>query len=86
MLFYKFGLLARTNGTNRVRGRSNDRRFAVADKIVSVGLLTQRDLDVLGTSFTRHFPVPRDDMFADLLDRLDQVEAVPTRNDRVQRY
>ena len=58
----------------------------MADKIVSVGLLTQRDLDVLGTSFTRHFPVPRDDMFADLLDRLDQVEAVPTRNDRVQRY
>ena len=58
----------------------------MADKIVSVGLLTQRDLDVLGTSFTRHFPVPRDDMFADLLDRLDQVEAVPTRNDRVHRH
>jgi len=58
----------------------------VADKIVSVGLLTQRDLDVLGTSFTRHVPVPRDEMFAALLDRLDQVEAVPTRNDRVQRY
>lgn len=46
----------------------------VADKIVSVGLLTQRDLDVLGTSFTRHFPVPRDDVFDDLLRRLDHVE------------
>jgi len=48
----------------------------VTDKIVSVGLLTQRDLDLLGSSFTRHFPVPRDDMFADLIQRLDQVEAV----------
>lgn len=46
----------------------------VADKIVSVGLLTQRDLDVLGTSFTRHFPVPRDNAFDDLLRRLDHVE------------
>ena len=46
----------------------------VPDKIVSVGLLTQRDLDVLGTSFTRHFPVPRDDVFDDLLRRLDQVD------------
>lgn len=46
----------------------------VADKIVSVGLLTQRDLDVLGTSFTRHFPVPRDDTFSDLLRRIDQAD------------
>jgi hypothetical protein len=86
MLLYNFCLVARTNGTNRVRGRSTGRRYAVADKIVSVGLLTQRDLDVLGTSFTRHFPVPRDDMFADLLDRLDRVDAVPIRNDRTQRH
>lgn len=48
----------------------------MAEKIVSVGLLTQRDLDVLGSSFTRHFPVPRDDTFADLIRRLDQVDAV----------
>lgn len=46
------------------------------DKIVSVGLLTQRDLDVLGSSFTRHFPAPRDDAFADLIRRLDQIDAV----------
>lgn len=46
----------------------------MADKIVSVGLLTQRDLDVLGTSFTRHFPVPRDDIFSDLLRKLDAVD------------
>ncbi|WP_019515960.1 hypothetical protein [Sphingomonas sp. Mn802worker] len=46
----------------------------MTDKIVSVGLLTQRDLDVLGTSFTRHFPVPRDNSFDDLLRQLDQVD------------
>ncbi len=47
------------------------------DSIVAVGLLTQRDLDVLGKGFDRHFPVDDDDMFADLLAKLDHVEAVP---------
>lgn len=51
----------------------------MTDRIVSVGLLTQHDLDVLGSSFTRHFPVPRDDTFADLIRRLDHVEAIPQR-------
>jgi hypothetical protein len=58
----------------------------VTDKIVSVGLLTQRDLDLLGSSFTRHFPVPRDDMFADLIQRLDQVEAVTMDRRDQNRY
>ena len=66
-------------GTKHARSRSNRRRNAVTDRIVSVGLLTQRDLDVLGSSFTRHFPVPRDDTFADLIRRLDHVEAIPQR-------
>ncbi|THG37786.1 hypothetical protein [Sphingomonas olei] len=50
------------------------------DSIVAVGLLTQRDLDLLGKSFDRHFPVQDDDMFADILAQLDQVEAVPLGN------
>ncbi len=58
----------------------------MTDKIVSVGLLTQRDLDLLGSSFTRHFPVPRDDMFADLIQRLDQVEAVTMDRRDQNRY
>lgn len=58
----------------------------MTDKIVSVGLLTQRDLDLLGSSFTRHFPVPRDDMFADLIQRLDQVEAVTMDRREQNRY
>jgi hypothetical protein len=47
------------------------------DRIVSVGFLTQQDLDLLGSAFTRHFSVQHDDVFADLLRQLDQVEATP---------
>ncbi len=47
------------------------------DRIVAVGLLTQRDLDVLGRGFTRHFPAPTDSSFDDLLRQLDKVSAVP---------
>lgn len=47
-----------------------------SDKVVAVGLLTQRDLDVLGVGFTRHFPAPNDDIFADLLKQLDSVPAI----------
>jgi hypothetical protein len=43
-----------------------------------VGFLTQRDLDVLGGGFNRLFPIERDDVFADLLRQLDDVEASPS--------
>lgn len=49
------------------------------DRIVAVGLLTQRDLDVLGTGFHRLFSVDMaddDDRFADLIAQLDRIEAV----------
>ncbi|BCI70642.1 hypothetical protein SPKIRA_14720 [Sphingomonas paucimobilis] len=51
------------------RGRSSD-------PIVAVGLLTQRDLDVLGTGFRRSFPVHQDTQFDDLLLALDSIEAI----------
>lgn len=51
-----------------------------ADRIVSVGLLSERDLHVLGKGFTRHFPIADDGQFADLLAQLDHVEAVPDRH------
>lgn len=44
------------------------------DRIISVGLLTERDLALLGESFSRHFPVPRDHKFDRLLALLDEVE------------
>jgi hypothetical protein len=47
------------------------------DKIVSVGFLTQRDLDRLGSTFERHFPVADEDIFADLISKLDQIDAEP---------
>ncbi len=47
------------------------------NRIVSVGFLTKRDLEVLGNGFTRHFPVQHDDVFDDLLQQLDRVEASP---------
>lgn len=45
----------------------------MSDKIVSIGLLTERDLERLGSSFQRHFPITSDDMFADLMAKLDRV-------------
>ncbi|WP_294244119.1 hypothetical protein [uncultured Sphingomonas sp.] len=53
------------------------------DPIVAVGLLTQRDLDVLGSGFRRSFPVEEDTAFDDLLQALDSIEAihVPHRKD-----
>ena len=42
--------------------------------IVAVGLLTQRDLDVLGTGFRRAFPIDEGGDFDALLARIDQAE------------
>ena len=51
------------------------------EPVIAVGLLTQRDLEVLGRGFTRHIPLTEDDnLFADLLGRLDAVEATPANS------
>ena len=56
-------------------------RFVVVmpnrEPVVAIGFLTRHDLHVLGTGFQRLFPVTQDDGFADLLDRLDSIEATP---------
>ncbi|MEG8058027.1 hypothetical protein QP150_16240 [Sphingomonas sp. 22L2VL55-3] len=50
------------------------------ERIVAVGLLTQRDLEVLGTGFHRLFSVnaddDEDDGFADLIAQLDKIDAI----------
>ena len=52
------------------------------DRIVAVGLLTQRDLEVLGTGFHRMISVDADadddddDGFADLIAQLDKIDAI----------
>lgn len=48
------------------------------DRVVAVGFLTQRDLDVLGRGFRRIVPLADDGAFDDLLAQLDHVHAVPT--------
>jgi hypothetical protein len=52
-------------------------------KIVAIGLPTNRDLDTLGAGFRNHFPVIDDDLFADLLTRLDAIEIEPLCKDVV---
>lgn len=47
------------------------------ERVVSVGFLTQNDLDRLGATFERHLPIVDDDIFADLILKLDQVSAEP---------
>jgi len=43
-------------------------------KIVAVGLLTQRDVDVLGVGFSRLWPVDETPCFNDLLQAIDEAE------------
>lgn len=44
------------------------------DKIVAIGLLTQRDLGLLGPAFDRAWPVDRAPRFEDLLRAIDQAD------------
>lgn len=47
------------------------------ERIVAVGLLTQGDLDRLGSGFRNVIPVKHDAVFDDLLAQLDQITAEP---------
>ena len=45
-------------------------------RIVAVGLLTQRDVDLLGPSFERLWPIDDAPCFADLLRAIDEADGV----------
>ena len=45
------------------------------EHIVAVGLLTDRDLERLGSGFKRCFPVSDDRKFEDLLRAIDEADA-----------
>jgi hypothetical protein len=45
------------------------------DRIVAVGLLSQRDLDALGSGFKRAYPITDTNAFSDLLSAIDDAEA-----------
>ena len=44
------------------------------DEIVAIGLLTQSDIQRLGGSFSRLFPLPRDGAFEDLIKAIDKAD------------
>ena len=44
------------------------------DKIVAIGLLTQRDLGLLGPTFDRAYPLDRAPRFEDLLHAIDEAD------------
>lgn len=45
------------------------------ERIVAIGLLTQHDLDMLGTGFRRVFRVDEAPQFEDLLRAIDDADA-----------
>jgi hypothetical protein len=45
-----------------------------SDNFVAVGLLTRRDLDVLGSGFRRAYPLEETTDFTALLRRIDEVD------------
>ena len=48
-------------------------------RIVAVGLLTEHDLDLLGTTFKRLWPVEHAPAFSDLLRAIDDADAELSR-------
>ena len=44
------------------------------DRIVAVGLLTQRDVDALGGTFDRLWPIDETPCFASLLEAIDEAD------------
>jgi hypothetical protein len=53
------------------------------DKIIAVGLLTQRDLDALGSDFRHVYPVDDVPCFGDLLRAIDEADLdVRTKRDQ----
>jgi hypothetical protein len=45
-----------------------------SDRIVAVGLLSQRDLETLGAGFKRSYPIDDIPRFDDLLQAIDAVD------------
>ena len=46
----------------------------MAERIVAVGLLTQREVELLGHGFSRLWPVDETPCFTDLIDAIDKAD------------
>jgi hypothetical protein len=55
------------------------------ERIVAVGLLTRRDLDVLGPTFDRIWPVEEAPHFSELLRAIDEADRRFTQGGRPRR-
>jgi hypothetical protein len=44
------------------------------DQVIAVGLLTSRDLEALGASFNRYYPVDETPCFGELLRAIDEAD------------
>ena len=56
----------------------------MAGRIVAVGLLTQRDVEALGSGFKRLFPIDETPCFEDLLRAIDDADRDIWRDRDVQ--
>ena len=52
------------------------------ERIVAIGLLTRRDLDLLGPTFSRAWPVEEAPQFGDLLRAIDRADEELRRSDK----
>jgi hypothetical protein len=50
------------------------------EPVVAIGLLTARDLDLLGSGFRRAFPIDDESCFDELLRAIDAAEDARIRN------
>jgi hypothetical protein len=57
----------------------------MAGRIVAVGLLTQENLDLLGPTFTRAWPVEDTPCFSELLQAIDEADRQIRQADDRQR-
>jgi hypothetical protein len=53
---------------------SRNERDAMPERIIAVGLLTRRDLEVLGPTFDRIWPVEEAPHFSELLRAIDDAD------------
>jgi hypothetical protein len=56
------------------------------ERIVAVGLLTERDLTLLGPTFDRAWPVEEAPAFDELLRAIDQADGQPQNSSERRRY
>jgi hypothetical protein len=74
---------AETLGTSGARGRSlnlgQEPNMSPHDRIVAVGLLTRHDLNLLGPTFERAWPIEEAPSFTELLRAIDEADGDLTK-------